>query len=187
MVALRDGHARLMVKAPGLVYRAPHGAPWLDHHRQAGRARVDQGGRPRSSARCAKRASPRPASATAGRSTRSPRVCCRSRWARRPSSPATCSTRPRPMISPSASASRPTRSTSKARSSPPATFGRRCADVEAILPRFTGPIEQVPPAFSALKVDGKRAYDLARAGEEVELKAARRDDPSRLQLVAARR
>ena len=44
------------------------------------------------------------------------------------------------------------------------------ADVEAILPRFTGPIEQVPPAFSALKVDGKRAYDLARAGEQVELK-----------------
>jgi tRNA pseudouridine55 synthase len=43
------------------------------------------------------------------------------------------------------------------------------AEVEAILPRFTGPIEQVPPAFSALKVDGKRAYDLARAGEIVEL------------------
>ena len=45
------------------------------------------------------------------------------------------------------------------------------SQVEAILPRFTGPIEQVPPAFSAMKVDGKRAYDLARAGEEVELKA----------------
>ena len=44
------------------------------------------------------------------------------------------------------------------------------ADVEAILPPFTGPIEQVPPAFSALKVDGKRAYDLARAGEDVVLK-----------------
>ena len=41
--------------------------------------------------------------------------------------------------------------------------------IEAVLPRFTGPIEQVPPAYSALKVDGKRAYDLARAGEEVEL------------------
>lgn len=45
------------------------------------------------------------------------------------------------------------------------------AEVEAILPRFTGPIEQVPPAFSALKVDGQRAYDLARVGEAVELKA----------------
>jgi tRNA pseudouridine55 synthase len=43
------------------------------------------------------------------------------------------------------------------------------AAVEAVLPRFTGPISQVPPAFSALKVDGKRAYDLARAGEEVAL------------------
>ena len=43
------------------------------------------------------------------------------------------------------------------------------AEVEAVLPRFTGAIEQLPPAFSALKVDGKRAYDLARAGEEVKL------------------
>ncbi len=43
------------------------------------------------------------------------------------------------------------------------------AEIEAVLPRFTGPIEQVPPAYSALKVGGKRAYDLARAGEAVEL------------------
>jgi tRNA pseudouridine55 synthase len=43
--------------------------------------------------------------------------------------------------------------------------------VEAALPRFTGAIEQVPPAFSALRVEGARAYDLARAGKEVELKA----------------
>lgn len=45
------------------------------------------------------------------------------------------------------------------------------ADIEAVLPRFTGAIEQMPPAYSALKVDGRRAYDLARAGEEVTLKA----------------
>jgi tRNA pseudouridine55 synthase len=45
------------------------------------------------------------------------------------------------------------------------------AEIEAVLPRFTGQIEQVPPAFSALKVDGKRAYDLARAGEVVEIKS----------------
>lgn len=45
------------------------------------------------------------------------------------------------------------------------------SDVEAVLPRFTGPIEQVPPAYSALKVGGQRAYDLARAGETVELKS----------------
>jgi tRNA pseudouridine55 synthase len=44
------------------------------------------------------------------------------------------------------------------------------ADVEAVLGQFTGAIEQMPPAYSALKVDGKRAYDLARAGEEVVLK-----------------
>lgn len=43
------------------------------------------------------------------------------------------------------------------------------AEVEAVLSRFTGPIEQVPPAYSALKVDGERAYDLARAGEDVVL------------------
>ncbi|MGN6154506.1 MAG: tRNA pseudouridine(55) synthase TruB, partial [Sphingomicrobium sp.] len=42
--------------------------------------------------------------------------------------------------------------------------------VAAILPRFTGPIEQVPPAFSALKIEGKAAYARARSGEDVELK-----------------
>lgn len=45
------------------------------------------------------------------------------------------------------------------------------AAIEAVLPRFTGPIEQVPPAYSAIKIDGERAYDLARAGEQVEMKA----------------
>src|SRR5512140_3271554 len=43
------------------------------------------------------------------------------------------------------------------------------AEVEAALPRFVGEISQVPPAYSAIKVDGERAYDLARAGETVEL------------------
>lgn len=43
--------------------------------------------------------------------------------------------------------------------------------VEAALPAFVGEIQQVPPAFSAIKVDGERAYDLARAGEAVELAA----------------
>lgn len=42
--------------------------------------------------------------------------------------------------------------------------------VEETLTRFVGQIEQVPPAFSACMVNGKRAYDLARRGEEVELK-----------------
>jgi tRNA pseudouridine55 synthase len=43
--------------------------------------------------------------------------------------------------------------------------------VEQILPQFVGTIEQVPPAFSAIKVDGKRSYKLARKGQEVELKS----------------
>ena len=43
------------------------------------------------------------------------------------------------------------------------------AEIESVLPRFTGEISQVPPRFSALKVDGARAYDLAREQEEFEL------------------
>lgn len=43
--------------------------------------------------------------------------------------------------------------------------------IRAILPRFTGEIEQVPPKFSAIKIDGERAYDLARDGEDIELSA----------------
>ena len=45
--------------------------------------------------------------------------------------------------------------------------------VEAILQHFTGEIEQVPPSYSAVKVDGRRAYDRARAGEEVAMQARR--------------
>ncbi len=41
--------------------------------------------------------------------------------------------------------------------------------IEAALPGFTGAIQQVPPPFSAVKVSGQRAYDLARAGKEVDL------------------
>jgi tRNA pseudouridine55 synthase len=42
--------------------------------------------------------------------------------------------------------------------------------IRALLPRFTGLIEQVPPQYSAIKIQGERAYDLARGGEAVELK-----------------
>ncbi|WP_248311949.1 tRNA pseudouridine(55) synthase TruB [Bosea sp. BK604] len=45
------------------------------------------------------------------------------------------------------------------------------AAIAALLPRFTGTILQVPPKFSAIKIAGERAYDLARDGEEVELQA----------------
>ncbi|HRF93607.1 MAG TPA: tRNA pseudouridine(55) synthase TruB [Aggregatilineales bacterium] len=43
------------------------------------------------------------------------------------------------------------------------------AHLEAILPQFTGDIQQIPPMYSALKRDGKKLYDLARAGETIEL------------------
>ena len=52
-----------------------------------------------------------------------------------------------------------------------ATSGVRptLAEIQAILPRFTGEIEQVPPAYSAIKIGGKAAYARARAGEDVEM------------------
>jgi tRNA pseudouridine55 synthase len=43
------------------------------------------------------------------------------------------------------------------------------AEIEALLPRFTGEIMQTPPQFSAIKINGERAYDIARDGETVEL------------------
>jgi tRNA pseudouridine55 synthase len=57
------------------------------------------------------------------------------------------------------------------------------AGLSGILDRFRGPIAQMPPAFSALKVDGRRAYALARAGEAVAL-AARQVEIHDLRLVA---
>jgi tRNA pseudouridine55 synthase len=56
------------------------------------------------------------------------------------------------------------------------------AAIRALLPRFTGTIEQVPPRFSAVKIDGERAYDLARDGEAVELKP-RAVEMHRLELL----
>ncbi len=44
-------------------------------------------------------------------------------------------------------------------------------EINNVLPQFTGEISQIPPKYSAIKVDGQRAYDLARGGAEVELKA----------------
>ena len=56
------------------------------------------------------------------------------------------------------------------------------AEIEAELPNFTGAIEQVPPRYSALKVDGARAYELARDDADFEL-AARRVSVDRLTLA----
>lgn len=57
------------------------------------------------------------------------------------------------------------------------------SDVEALLARYTGVIEQIPPQYSAVKIDGNRAYDLARGGETVEI-AAREVEIHRLDLLA---
>ncbi|MFB2552658.1 tRNA pseudouridine(55) synthase TruB [Ensifer soli] len=52
----------------------------------------------------------------------------------------------------------------------------------ALLPNYTGVIEQVPPQFSAIKIEGERAYDLARAGETIEI-PAREVEVFRLSLI----
>ncbi|MFP4312772.1 MAG: tRNA pseudouridine(55) synthase TruB [Alphaproteobacteria bacterium] len=44
-------------------------------------------------------------------------------------------------------------------------------EIKAVLPAFIGEIEQIPPKYSAIKINGERAYDLARAGKDVEIKS----------------
>jgi tRNA pseudouridine55 synthase len=66
--------------------------------------------------------------------------------------------------------------------------------IEALLPRYTGAISQVPPRYSAIKIEGERAYDLARDGQAVELEPrpveihhlalVNRPDPDRAEFVA---
>lgn len=55
--------------------------------------------------------------------------------------------------------------------------------IRSVLPQFTGKVMQVPPVFSAVKVDGKRAYALARKGKDVELKAKALEIPE-LELLS---
>ncbi len=55
-------------------------------------------------------------------------------------------------------------------------------DIRALLPKYTGVISQVPPQFSAIKIDGNRAYDLAREGETVDI-PAREVEVFRLSLL----
>ena len=137
----------------------------LDLPRQALRPDLDPGRQP-GAPRCSTPRRP----ATPARSTRWPPASCRSRWARRPRPSRSWWTPTRPTASPSPGA----RTT--------ATFDRegetiadlrRAADAaprsRPPCRRFVGEISQVPPAYSAIKVDGERAYDLARDGETVEL------------------
>ncbi len=57
------------------------------------------------------------------------------------------------------------------------------AAIEAALPGFVGEIEQIPPIYSAIKVDGRRAYDIARAGEPAPVLAPRKVKIEEFQLV----
>jgi tRNA pseudouridine55 synthase len=76
------------------------------------------------------------------------------------------------------------RDTDDAEGRPAATSVERptAAAIRALIPRFSGVIEQVPPRFSAVKIEGERAYDLARDGETVEL-APRSVEIHRLELI----
>jgi tRNA pseudouridine55 synthase len=56
------------------------------------------------------------------------------------------------------------------------------AGIKALLPKYTGIIQQTPPKFSAIKIAGERAYDLARGGEEVEI-PSREVEIDRLELI----
>jgi tRNA pseudouridine55 synthase len=58
------------------------------------------------------------------------------------------------------------------------------AEIEALLPRFVGLVQQTPPTYSAIKIDGARAYDLARGGESFEI-ASRPITVYRLDLISA--
>jgi tRNA pseudouridine55 synthase len=58
------------------------------------------------------------------------------------------------------------------------------AEIEALLPRFVGLVQQTPPTYSAIKIEGARAYDLARVGESFEI-ASRPITVYRLALVSA--
>ena len=59
-------------------------------------------------------------------------------------------------------------------------------ELEAVLPRFRGPIQQVPPMYSAIKIQGKKLYELARKGREVERPAPSPSTPSRWRTSWAR-
>ena len=62
-------------------------------------------------------------------------------------------------------------------------FDVTAAQIFALLPQFTGTVQQIPPMYSAVQVDGKRLYELARAGKEIE-RAARTVQIDRITLTA---
>ena len=94
---------------------------------------------------------------------------CRSPSAKPRKPSATSWKRTRTTSSPSAGAPPPPRRTAKARSPAHPTSAPRARPSPPALATFIGEIDQVPPQFSAIKVNGERAYDLARDGETVDL------------------
>jgi tRNA pseudouridine55 synthase len=121
------------------------------------------------------------APATPARLTRWHPACCPSRSEKRPRRCRSSWTGARSTVSPCVGRGaryrrrrRPRHRDQRGRPTPEA--------VRALIPRFSGLIEQVPPRFSAVKIGGERAYDLARDGEVVEL-AARPIEIHHIELV----
>ena len=116
------------------------------------------------------------------RLTRWHRACCRSRSEKQPRRCRSSWTDARSTVSPCAGARSATPTTPKAAPPRPARNARLPRPSARCIPRFSGLIEQVPPRFSAVKIGGERAYDLARDGEVVEL-AARPVEIHHIELV----
>src|SRR6201982_4054794 len=110
------------------------------------------------------------------RSIRSPRDCCRSRSEKRPRPSPSSWRGARSTVSPCAGAR------SAIPMTPRVASPRAAARGGALLARFTGQITQAPPRFSAVKIAGERAYDLARDGEVVDI-APRPVEIHRLELI----
>ena len=164
-----------MSRAP---YRTAHAPSWLDHPRQAGRPRLDPAV---SAVKRILREAGEPKTKVGHGGTLDPLASGVLPIALGEATklPGACSMPPRNMISPSASARRPIRSMPKGRSSRRATFDRRRDQIEAMLPRFTGAIEQVPPAYSALKIGGKPPMIAPELAKSVQM-VANGHDPSPL-------
>ena len=108
--------------------------------------------------------------------------CCRSRSARRPRPSPSSWTAASSIASPSLGRGARHRRRRGPRHRDQCGTADAPTAIRALLPPFTGTIPQVPPRFSAIKIDGERAYDLARDGETVEL-AARPVEIDRLELI----
>jgi len=116
------------------------------------------------------------------RSIRSPRDCCRSRSEKRPRPWPSSWRGARSTVSPCAGARSAITDDAEGRITESSAERPTAAAVGALLARFTGQITQAPPRFSAVKIAGERAYDLARDGEVVDI-APRPVEIHRLELI----